>query len=132
MTQVQKIDPQFLLENKNKVKLRTPIEKMKAMSVHFSSEVSAILDADAILSSSEVLENGKKKHPAKRGSVEKAFPKFEALIINQMAHSAYLLAQFWDEIYEKAGEPSLKQGFLRPYPFTPPFIAPDYLKKKKR
>jgi hypothetical protein len=54
-------------------------------------------------------------------------PVFKPMITRQIAHSAFLLARLWDEIYEKAGKPPLQYYGAYKFPVTPDFVAPDYL-----
>ena len=106
----------------------TPIENFRALSAVSVSEMKDVIKADAVLKpSSLTIDKGMSlKKPAERKPASEVYKKFEKLIINQMARSALLLAQTWDEIYKKAGEPEVKayRSFL--YPFTPDFVKPDY------
>ncbi len=63
---------------------------------------------------------------AERENAETVGAKYEKLLVTEMARSATLLAQLWDEAYEKVGEPKLNSYKSYKYPFTPDFVAPDY------
>lgn len=58
--------------------------------------------------------------------------KYRPLMVEHMARSALLLADFWNEIYEKSGAPDLKAYKSFKFPHQPDFIAPDYFKAEKK
>ena len=99
------------------------VEKMKQLAIISFSEVDKVLKADLLIKPSE---KGSSKKPAERVPLEKTLPKFEPLIIQQMARSAALLANIWDQAYQELGQPNLKSYKSFKYPFTPDFVAPDY------
>jgi hypothetical protein len=66
------------------------------------------------------------KTAAERKPPEENLKNFSSLITEQMARSAVLLAQLWDQMYKEAGEPELKSYKSYRYPLTPEFVTPDY------
>ncbi len=124
-------------ENLKKIsflKEKTVVEKMRALSEISLTEVGAILAADPIKKPSTIKnEKGMEiKTAAEREDISKAVDKFEPLIVQQMARSAALLAQLWDEAYEKVGRPKLAAYKSYKYPFTPEFVVPDYFEEPKK
>jgi len=104
------------------------IDRMKTLTDLSVREIKDIYAVDTIKKKSELKkERGMEiKTAAERKPIDLVAKKFEPLIIRQMARSAALLAQFWDEAYAKVGEPKLAAYKSYKYPFTPEFIAPDY------
>lgn len=102
------------------------VERMKAASLLAVSEIPEIEKFDELINPSI----DSPKTPARRRDPEKACPAFKPLIVTQMARATALLAQLWDEIYEKGRRPPVKLYRSYEYPFMPPFVAPDYLEAK--
>lgn len=112
----------------------TVIEKMKALAEISNSEVKDVLKLDPIILKSTLnIEKGMSiRTAAKRQSGEIGNKKFDKLIVEQMARSALLLAQLWDDIYTKTGAPEIKSYKSYKYPFTPEFVMPDYYQIKTK
>lgn len=104
------------------------IENMRALSEVSAAEAKDVLKVDPIITPSVIkIEKGMSiKTAAKRRPPSEALKKMGPIAIKHMARSSYLLAYFWDEIYKKSGEPSLKGYRSYLYPFTPDFVKPDY------
>lgn len=115
----------FLNEN-------STVAKMKGLALLAYSEIEAIQSKDHVLEKSQLDSKGPlvKKIPAKREDPSVTEKAFEPLILQQMARSAALLAQLWDEIYEKGGKPSVSLYESNRFPLQPNFIPPDYLESK--
>lgn len=113
-------------------KSKSTIENMRMLSIFSYADLPKVEKADAILSPSKVeeIKGLKIKTAAKRPPPEEAAKKFENLIVNEMAHSAKLLALLWDQAYEAAGKPNLNDYRSYKFPHTVEFIAPDYLPKR--
>nr|WP_295901696.1 hypothetical protein [uncultured Bdellovibrio sp.] len=113
--------PEFL-------KPKTPIEKMKVLSVISNKEIPKILKLDPIKKKSTLVkEKGMEiKTPAEREPASVAFKKMKPYIVTEMARGAVLLANLWDEAYASAGKPKLGAYKSYKYPFTVDFVAPDY------
>ncbi len=105
------------------------LERMRHMSHLAASEIPAVLRADPIITeSSEREEHGMTlRTPAERQSAKIGLQRFDSLIVPQMARSAKLLAQLWDEGYTKAGRPNLSVYKWFKFPHLPEFVAPDYI-----
>ena len=86
------------------------IEKMKFLGEISLSEAKDVLKVDPVTSPSVLkIEKGMSlKTAAKRQHASVGFKKFEKLIVTQMARSALLLANLWDEAYKSAGSPEVK------------------------
>lgn len=111
---------QFLIE-------KNPIERMRQLSIISVKEINPILEIDKVkVASEKPNKEGSLKKPAERLTAEETKAAMEPLIIQQLARSAALLAQFWDEAYTKAGRPDLTAYRSYQYPFTPEFVPPDY------
>jgi hypothetical protein len=108
------------------------IEKMRALSVISYQEINAILAIDPVKKPSEVkTEKGMSlTTAAERENIKTVAGKFEPFIIQELARSAALLAQLWDEAYEKVGKPKMTVYKSYRYPFTPEFVAPDYFTER--
>ena len=105
------------------------IEKMKALSVVSVQEIPAVSAIDPVTKPSTVekLEGGREiKTPAERKPATTVATKFKPLITSEMARSAVLLAQLWDQAYEKIGSPDLSHYQSFQFPFMPEFVVPDY------
>ena len=132
---------QALVDSKNKVdkekvsflKAKTVVEKMRALNSVTLAELPAVYAVDPVKKPSTVKKEGDKdiRTPAERESIDAVAPKFEALIIPELARSAALLAQIWDEAFEKNGQPKLASYKSYKYPLTPEFVPPDYFDLKK-
>ncbi len=105
------------------------LEKMKALSIISIRDIPAVNSIDPVIkpSKSEHRDGKDFKTPAERKAVEAVAAKYKTLIISEMARSSALLAQLWDEAYEKIGKPELSHYQNFRYPFEPEFVAPDYL-----
>lgn len=108
------------------------IEKMRTLGEISASETKAILKVDPVTAPSVLkVERGMSlKTPAQRQSAQVGFKKFEKLITTQMARSALLLANLWDEAYKSAGNPEVKAYKSYRYPLMPEFVMPDYYDTK--
>lgn len=120
------------LKNTSFLKPATTIDKMKALAEISTKEIKDVLKVDPITAQSTIkLEHGMSlKIPAQRKPAEVGFKAFEKMQVEQMARSAILLAQLWDEVYDKAGNPEMKAYKSYKYPLTVDFIMPDYYDTK--
>ena len=111
-----------------------PILQMKALSEISFSELPALLKADRVIQKSTIKEDQgmQIKTPAQRNPASQEFPRFKNMIINQMARSSLLLATFWDKAFQNAGSPLISKYKAYKYPFTPDYIAPDYVSEPKK
>ncbi|MBC7466523.1 MAG: hypothetical protein H7256_11075 [Bdellovibrio sp.] len=128
-----------LITNKAKTLNKAPflkpgsvVEKMRALGEISNSEMKDILKLDPMTKPSSVKEDKgmKIRTPAERKSAAVGFKKFEKLFVIEMARSAALLAQLWDQAYVEAGEPAIKAYKSYKYPLTPEFVMPDYFEIK--
>jgi hypothetical protein len=101
----------------------TLLERIRALSLHVARQIPKLLKLDRITAPSDQ----ETKTFAKRPSAEDAAGDFGPYIIDQLARSAVLTAQLWDEMYAAGGSPDLTQYKHGPYPLEPPYVAPDYL-----
>lgn len=111
---------------------KSVVAKMKAAAEISLAEIKKIEALDKVIKPSEKKsEKGMSlKTPAERQSADVMAPKFEALIVSQMARAASLLAHLWDQAYIDSGRPQLTAYRSYDYPFTPEFVAPDYFDLK--
>ncbi len=111
-----------------------PVLQMKALSEISYSELPALFKADRVIQKSSIKEDQgmQIKTPAQRNSPQKEFPQFKNMIIGQMARSSLLLATFWDKAFQNAGSPLISKYKAYKYPFTPDYIAPDYVSEIKK
>lgn len=111
---------------------RSVLERVRDLTVLSNGEIQKVFALDPVLEKSQLKkEKGMQlKTPAKRKSAEVAVKPFEPFIIQQMARASALLALLWTEAYEKVGEPKISAYQSYQYPFTPDFVAPDYITKK--
>jgi hypothetical protein len=111
---------------------KSVLEKMKALGVVSTAEAKEIFKLDPIITESILKEEKgmKIKTPATRKSADVGQKKFSKLIVNQMARSALLLANMWDEIYVEIGKPEFKAYKSYRYPLSPEFVMPDYYEIK--
>lgn len=87
-------------------------ERMRDLSAISVLEAKSLLILDT--------EKARKKDPS-------SLKKFKPLIVLQMARSARLLAEFWDEIYLQSKKPDVKEFKDYSFLFQPEFVPPDYL-----
>lgn len=111
---------------------KNTIEKMRALSELSFDEIKTILAVDPIKKPSEdKKEKGMSlRTPAEREDIKTVAAKLDPIIVQEMARSAALLANLWDEAYVKVGKPKLTAYKSYRYPFTPEFVAPDYFEEK--
>lgn len=121
------------LKNKKFLDAGTVVDRMKRLSIISYDEIKDVIKKDPIIRPSTIkVENQiSTKVPATRRSPLDGAKNFESLITTEMARSASLLAQLWDDIYRKAGEPDLSAYRSYRYPLMPDFIMPDYYEIKK-
>ena len=114
-------DPSF-------IKPPTVIEKMQALSGISMGELKKIIALDPVLKASvEKKEKGMEiRTPAERKPASEGYKRMNKMIVTELARSAVLLANLWDEAYVKAGSPKLAAFKSYKYPFTVDFIPPDY------
>lgn len=115
------------------LKLEPTLEKIRALSAISVDDIGLIYQNDPITAKSTMkVENGMEiKTIARRNITEETAKKFRPIVVKHMARSAALLAQYWDEIYEKSGKPKLAAYKSYQYPFEPEYVAPDYLTPPK-
>lgn len=108
------------------------IEKMRALGEISNGEIKDILKVDPVITPSTTKsDKGMNiRTPAERKPASVGFKKFEKNIVQEMARSAALLAQLWDQAYNEAGEPAIKAYKSYKYPLTPEFVMPDYFEIK--
>lgn len=111
---------------------KTLLENMRVFSEVAVNDVKDILKVDPVIKPSLLkIEKGMSlKTPAERQPASVGFKKFEKYMLEQMARSSYLLAQYWDEAYNAASEPQTKAYKSYRYPLTPEFVPPDYFDLK--
>lgn len=100
------------LKGENEIVYLSVIERMRELSAISIPDAKNLLKLDT--------EKARKKDPS-------SLQKFKPLIVVQMARSARLLAEFWDEIYLQSKKPDLKEFKDYSFLFQPEFIPPDYL-----
>ena len=112
------------------IKDGTPVERMKKLSLISFPEIKDIEKWDCVLKKSDLKKNGDgsvTRVPAERRNAALMAPAIRPQVITELARSAVLLAQFWDEAYQKAGAPPLLLDTGFKYPITVDFIQADYL-----
>lgn len=135
---VQLITQQARQMKKNHVSKKTiqkyltskdPLAQMKALSEISASELATVFKLDKVIKPSVVKQDKgmKIKTVAERRPANQEFSKFKKLIVTQMARSSLLLANFWEAAFENAGAPSIAKYKAYKYPFTPDFVAPNYV-----
>lgn len=104
------------------------LEKMRTFSQVAFEDLPQVWKLDPVLKKSERKEEKgmSLRTPAERKPPEEAAKKYKPLIIKQMARSAKLLANLWDEAYKNAGKPNLNTYKSYKYPHTVDFLYPDY------
>jgi len=120
------------LKNQPFLKPGTVVEKMRSLGEISNNEMKDVLKADPILKPSSLKsEKGMSlRTPAERKPASVGFKKFEKFFVQEMARSAALLAQLWDQVYTEAGSPAMKAYKSYRYPLTPDFVMPDYFEIK--
>jgi hypothetical protein len=88
------------------------------------------LDAKVVRRKSERSTGGQDR-PAERLPAYSAVEIFGDLPVRELARSAALLAELWDQVYVQSGRPDLSEYRSYRYPLTPKFIRPDYLRWKQ-
>lgn len=129
---------QEVWEKASKLKSSTGsvLDRMKQVSLHSEKDIALATAADKLLDGQgkpPVPEPGKptaKATPPKRVSADEASKKFKKYIVSEMAESARLLADLWDEIYEESATPPLKPYRSYLYPHAPAYVPTDYILKK--
>jgi len=121
------------MKNPKFLKPKTVVEKMKALSESSQDELKAIYKLDPVKKPSTVTkENGKEvRTPAERENPEAGYKRFNKNVVTELARSAVLLANLWDQAYTDAGQPKLASSKIYKDPLTVDFIAPDYLPTAK-
>ncbi|PWU15222.1 MAG: hypothetical protein C5B49_12135 [Bdellovibrio sp.] len=111
------------------LRLPTPLEKMRALSAISADDIATVLQNDPTTGKSSVkLENGKDtEYPAPRTLSPKAVANYRPIIVEHLARSAALLAQFWDLVFTQGGNPKLSEYKYWQFPFKPEFVPPDYI-----
>ena len=106
------------------------VQKMKLLASESEKDITTILKLDPIIKpSSLTLEKGMSlKKPAERKPAKEGYKKWNQLIVKQMARSALLLANLWDQIYNEGNKPNLSDYKSYLHPFQPDFVMPDYYK----
>jgi hypothetical protein len=135
----QRLQKMAISKNKEELKQarflneKTVLEKMRSLGEISLAEIPKIYALDPIKKPSiEKSEKGMSlRTPAERAAPETVSPKFEKLVIREMARSAALLAQIWDEAYVQVGQPKLGAYKSYKFPFTPDFVPPDYFDVKE-
>lgn len=95
------------------------VERMKELSLASRADQGRIEALDRVSQKSQN-SNGTKS-PAGRERGAKVCARFEGLIVQEMARSARLLADFWEEILAKNTQSLLRYQILQ-YPFQPDFV----------
>jgi hypothetical protein len=99
----------------------------RSVALAGSADRKQVLALDVVkVASTSASPNGRGES-AKRNSYEQACPAFRPTIVNELALSAQALANLWDLAFTEAGTPNFSRYRSFDYPFTPDFIAVDYL-----
>lgn len=108
------------------------LARMRALAIEANQEIPKVFAMDKVKTpSTQKNEKGMSlRTPAEREPAEKMGPRFESLIVNDMARSAALLAQIWDEAYVQVGRPKLAAHKSYRFPRQPEFVVPDYFEAK--
>ena len=109
------------------------LARMKALSIAAYKDRAAIEKIDAVKKPSEKKQvDGKLvKVPAERRPAADLAKAFKPWIVQEMAYSAWLLADFWEQIYHDGDSPKLAAYGSYEFPFKPEFVPPDYIGGKK-
>lgn len=104
------------------------LERMRDFSTVAAAELPKMLKIDPKTKPSELKkEKGMEiREPAVRKSPAEGWKVYREMALNDMARSARLLAQLWDEAYVELGRPDLSAYKSYRFPFTPDFIPPNY------
>lgn len=115
------------------LKEKSLLEKMRALTVVSRKDIPEIYKLDPLLekSTQEERKGFSNRKPAKRKPADTVARKYEPLLVTELARSAALLAQLWDQAYREAGSPDFRDYRSYKYPFTVDFVAPDYFDVKK-
>lgn len=108
----------------------TPVEVMKLLSMTSSAEIPAVEALDDLSPpNSASMTNADGLHiPAKRSAASDMAPKFEALIVEQLARSAVVLAHFWDRAISRSNiDFKIYQSYK--YPLDVTYIPPSYVEQ---
>jgi hypothetical protein len=105
---------------------KSVVARLVSLALLSEADIKKADEADHFIKPSE----GSKK--AVRRPAIKEYPKFQDLIVVQMARSAKMLAQFWDEIYVAAGKPDLTPYKSYKFPTQPRFIPMDFVPLNKK
>jgi len=110
------------------LKEKTLLEKMRALSSLSRKDLAKLYEMDPLIekSTQEDHKGFLNRKPAKRPPAETVAKKFEPLLVTELARSATLLAQLWDQAEIEAGSPDFSSYRSYKYPFTPEFVEPDY------
>lgn len=110
------------------LKEKTVLEKMRTLAALSRKDIEKLYELDPMLEKSTQADHkGFITHqPAKRPPAETVAKKFEPLLVTELARSATLLAELWDQAYLEAGSPDFSSYKSYKYPFTPDFVEPDY------
>jgi len=110
------------------LKEKTVLARMRALAIEAHKEIPKVFALDKVKKASTVKdEKGMSlKTAAERKPAEEVAPRFESLIVTDMARSAALLAKLWDEAYVAVGSPKLAAHKSYRFPIQPEFVAPDY------
>lgn len=111
----------------------TIIENMKKLSILSYQDIDFLMKNDPLLEPSTIArEKGMElKSPAKRKTPTTAFKTFQPMLISNLSRSAVLLSFTWEQIYEAAKQPPIKEDHSVQFPHQYEFIAPDYLETEK-
>jgi zinc dependent phospholipase C len=104
----------------------TLLKKARALSILSHQEQPLVLAMDPIVKPSSQGVHGM-SFPAKRKWASFAVQNYEPLILNQLARSALLLAQLWDQAYEEVGTPDFSKMKPNSLPLVFSYVIPDYL-----
>lgn len=112
--------------------LEKPIEKVRALSELSAADLPELLKIDKVKKASTVAnDKGMEiRTPAERELTSRMIKDFRRLQVRHMGRSAALLAQLWDQVYERGGRPELAAYKAYRYPHEPDFIPPDYFDLK--
>jgi hypothetical protein len=107
----------------------TTVEKMRALALLSNAEIQTVYKFDPLIKKSELREEKgmQIRTAATRKPPEEGGPRLRPLVVLEMSRAALLLAKLWDEAYISLGKPPLRIYKSYKYPFTPPYIPPDYI-----
>lgn len=122
-------DGAVLIRAKQKPGAKSAIERVREVSITTFKDIDAIRKRDVVLEPSKMVKNpdgSTTKVKAKRKDAKETAKVFRQLAVREMAAAALALAQSWDQIYNEAGRPDLKQYNSYRYPLAPDFVPLDY------